>query len=220
VANGISPAPHTRPRESLRRELGIPLDVPLVLNVGSLTWQKAQAGLLEAMASKRTEEAALHLVIAGDGPLGAELAARRTALGLGLASICWRALGCRGPDGGGGPVRAVVRARGLVGDAARSDASWRLAVVTDVGGNAEAVASGVTGIVVKDDLEALAWVRSRRSRAIQRFVSDGRRGRRPAGARDSPRSDGADGSLSIARRSDATRPRGVESSTEERHAAS
>src|SRR5262245_50814257 len=68
VANGISPAPHTRPRESLRRELGIPDDAPLALNVGSLTWQKAQATLLSALALP--EAAGLQLVIAGEGPLG------------------------------------------------------------------------------------------------------------------------------------------------------
>jgi glycosyltransferase involved in cell wall biosynthesis len=158
VANGISPAPHTRPRESLRRELGIPLDVPLALNVGSLTWQKAQAGLLEAMASKRTEAAALHLVIAGDGPLGAELAARRTALGL---ESRVHLLGARSDvadlmAAADLFVLSSVR-EGLSVTLLEAMRAGRPAVVTDVGGNAEAVASGVTGIVVpKEDREALA----------------------------------------------------------------
>src|SRR5262249_24941949 len=49
ILNGIAEAVPPRPRAEVRRELGLDADVPLVLAVGSLTRQKAQHLLLEAM---------------------------------------------------------------------------------------------------------------------------------------------------------------------------
>jgi glycosyltransferase involved in cell wall biosynthesis len=83
VANGISPAPHTRPREVVRHELGIAAHEPLVLSVGSLTVQKAQDVMIEAFARLLPHVPAARLLIAGDGPLRASLEQRIARLGLG-----------------------------------------------------------------------------------------------------------------------------------------
>jgi len=59
VANGISSAPHTRPREIVRRELGLGETDRVALAVASLTPQKAQhqSGKVFAAAAERVPEA-------------------------------------------------------------------------------------------------------------------------------------------------------------------
>ena len=67
----------TRGREALRAELGVPRDAALVLAVGRLAPQKSYPLLLDAvLALGRTRPSALRVLIAGDGPDAAGLAAR------------------------------------------------------------------------------------------------------------------------------------------------
>jgi len=67
-------APPTRTRARVRAEFGLDPDRPLLLAVGRLAPQKAYPVLLAALARLDVESKPL-LVIAGDGPLEAELAA-------------------------------------------------------------------------------------------------------------------------------------------------
>lgn len=53
-----------------------------LLNVGRLTWQKAQDTLLKACARLREEQVDFHLTIVGDGELRAELERLKDSLGL------------------------------------------------------------------------------------------------------------------------------------------
>lgn len=149
VANGISPAPHTRPREAVRREFALDPTGPVVLAVGSLTPQKSHDLLLEAFATAvRTRPGAL-LLIAGEGRLRGALEARIEALGLG-GSV--RLLGERDD------VADLMAAADLfVLSSVREGLSVTLleamraglaAVVTRVGGNAEAVLDRHTGRIV------------------------------------------------------------------------
>ena len=66
-------------RERMRRALGLG-DEPIVLFVGTLSWEKAPAVAVEAMGLLTD---AAHLVVAGDGPERADLEAlaRRVAPG-------------------------------------------------------------------------------------------------------------------------------------------
>jgi glycosyltransferase involved in cell wall biosynthesis len=76
------PAPGAR--EEMRRKL-LPRGGALVLNVKRLHPLADQATLLEAMARVRRRRDGVTLLIAGDGPLEADLKARARALGLGEA---------------------------------------------------------------------------------------------------------------------------------------
>jgi glycosyltransferase involved in cell wall biosynthesis len=167
IANGIGPEPTTRARDDVRRELGIATDVPLALTVGSLTPQKAQHVLIEAMAELKRLEARARLAIAGEGTLRLELEARIRELDLG-GSVSL--LGARGD------VADLMRAADVfVLPSEREGLSITLlesmraaipAVATRVGGNAEAVDDGVTGTLVPvQDAAALA-------RAIARLFED------------------------------------------------
>jgi glycosyltransferase involved in cell wall biosynthesis len=157
IPNGIAAAPAPpRPRNVTRAELGLDLATPLVLTVGSLTKQKAQHVLIEAMAKPPLAAAALW--IAGDGALRAELEARRDALGLGARV---RFLGARLDVGDlleacDVFVLSSVR-EGLSVTLLEAMRAGRATVATRVGGNAEAVADGSTGTIVPPgDSEALS----------------------------------------------------------------
>lgn len=67
---------------ALRRRLGVDAAAPLLLNVGSLTPQKDQAGLLQAMAGLRRQVPQARLLILGEGFLRPQLEQQRRQLGL------------------------------------------------------------------------------------------------------------------------------------------
>lgn len=158
VANGISPAPDTRPRAAMRSSLGLGDAQPVVLTVGSLTRQKAQHVLLEAFArvSRRLPDACL--LMAGDGPLRGALEVEAKRLGLGNRL---RLLGAR-IDAADLIAAADVfvlssRREGLSITLLEAMRAGRPVVATRAGGNAEAVADGCTGLLVEPgDAAALA----------------------------------------------------------------
>jgi len=149
VANGISSAPHTRPREQVRGELILPPGARVVLTIGSLTRQKAQHLLLEAFAVGARLVPDACLLIAGEGPLQADLEARRDALGLGDRV---RFLGPRldVPDLlEAADVFALSSEReGLPVTLLEALRAGRPAVATDVGGCAEILGDGACGVLV------------------------------------------------------------------------
>ncbi len=158
VANGIASAPHTRPREEVRAALGLEPAAAVVLTVGSLTRQKAQHVLIEAFALAARTRPAARLLVAGEGPLRPALEARIAALGAG------RSVTLLGPRADvaelmvAGDVFALSSVReGLSVTLLEAMRAGRAAVVTDIGGCAEAVEDGVTGRVTPvDDVAALA----------------------------------------------------------------
>jgi glycosyltransferase involved in cell wall biosynthesis len=78
VVNGIAPFDERSDADEVRRSLGLPGDMRLVLAVGRLVPQKNQALALEAVAS--VPEAAL--VVVGDGALRGELEALARSLAI------------------------------------------------------------------------------------------------------------------------------------------
>lgn len=189
VTNGISPAPHTRPREVVREALGVGEHEVVILNVGSLTPQKAQALLLRGFAAATRSAPGLRLVIAGEGPLRPALEAERRTLGLeGRVTL----LGPRNDVAdlmGAADVFVLASVReGLSVTLLEAMRAGRPAVVTDVGGNAEAVADGVTGRVVPmgdvgalgsalaelavDPARRAAWGRAASERWRSRFTAE------------------------------------------------
>ncbi len=146
-----------------RSALGLPLDAVIAVFAGRLVPIKDVSTLVEAFALTRAGCPAAHLVVAGDGPLRAGLEAHADRLGLRTA-ITWL-----------GWYRDVARlyaAADLVVLSSRNAgtplaliegmAAGRPAVATAVGGVADVVSDGVTGLVVAPgDPGALASAMSR-----------------------------------------------------------
>jgi glycosyltransferase involved in cell wall biosynthesis len=158
IANGIGPDPSTRARDDVRRELGVAIDESLALAVGSLTPQKAQRVLVDAMIEVRRRAPRARLVIAGEGSLREALETRIAELGLAKTVTL---LGARGD------VADLMRAADVfVLPSEREGLSITLlesmragipAVATRVGGNGEAIEHGRTGLLVAvHDVAALA----------------------------------------------------------------
>jgi glycosyltransferase involved in cell wall biosynthesis len=148
VANGISPAPHTRPREDVRRELDADAADRVVLTVGSLTRQKAQHVLIDAFADVAARDPAAHLWIAGDGPLRVPLERRIAARGLDGRV---RLLGAR-EDAHDLMAAADLfvlssEREGLPMTLIEAMRAGRAVVSTRIGGTSEAVADGATGLL-------------------------------------------------------------------------
>ena len=82
IDNGIpAPAPAPRPRAEVRAELGLAEHELGVLYAGQLESRKGVLDLLEALETARSDGAALTGLIAGDGPLRAEIEGRAAAMG-------------------------------------------------------------------------------------------------------------------------------------------
>ncbi len=158
VANGIPPAPHTRPRESTRSALGLGLAEPLVVTVGSLTPQKAQHVLLDAFAAVRRRVPRAVLVIAGDGPLRGALESQASRLGLeGGARLLGTRLDATDLIAAADLFVLSSSREGLSITLLEAMRAGRAVVATRVGGNAEAIAEGVTGLLVEPgDAPAMA----------------------------------------------------------------
>ncbi len=67
----------------MRKRLGLPADAPLAVNVAALVDHKDQRTLIRAAAAARVRAPRLHWVIAGDGPLRADLQREIANLGVG-----------------------------------------------------------------------------------------------------------------------------------------
>jgi glycosyltransferase involved in cell wall biosynthesis len=148
VANGIAEAPPTRPRESVRAALGLDAGGTLVLAVGSLTRQKAQHVMLEAFAAARRAHPGARLCIAGEGRLRPALEARIAALGIGDAvHLLGSRLDVADLMEAADLFTLSSEREGLSVTLLEAMRAGLAAVVTDIGGNGEAVADGVTGRV-------------------------------------------------------------------------
>jgi sugar transferase (PEP-CTERM/EpsH1 system associated) len=132
-----------------RAALGLPADAVVVGTVGRLDPVKDQMGLLEAFAAMRDEAARAVLVLIGDGPCRADLAAR--AARPDLAGRV-RLYGER-PDvprllPGLDVFALPPLAEGIANTVLEAMASGLPVVATRTGGNPELVEDGVTGTLV------------------------------------------------------------------------
>jgi glycosyltransferase involved in cell wall biosynthesis len=157
IPNGIDLEPPSPPSPSLRARLGVPDGAPLVGCVGRLTWQKAPEVYVEACARAHGEIPEAHFVLIGSGPLRRRIEAAVAAAGLAANFHLLREL----PNAGaalaeldlyvlpsrfeGGPYTPLEAMRGQTP-----------VLVTDAAGNRDAVAHGVSGLIVaQEDVDAL-----------------------------------------------------------------
>jgi glycosyltransferase involved in cell wall biosynthesis len=190
VYPGISDAPPLRPREELRRALGLSPDSIAVVSVGSLTRQKAQHVLIEAFARVAGRNPRAMLVIGGDGPLRSTLEADVAARGL-TGRI--RLLGPFAED-----VAELVEASDLFALSSVREGmpitvleamrGAKAVVSTRAGGVSEAVVDGETGRLVdvgdaaalgealhdalSDPARRAAWGEAGRRRWVERFRAE------------------------------------------------
>ena len=136
----------------LRAEVSLPADVPLIGYVGHLIEQKRPERLLDVLALLRARDVDAHLVVAGSGPLAGDLAARAEQVGVG-GSVTF--LGHR-PDvewvfGGVDVALLTSESEGIPGVAVEAVMSGCPMVTVPVGGVAEVIDDGVTGLVLDGD---------------------------------------------------------------------
>jgi len=167
IPNAVDCAAYEAPPGAIRGELGLPPGARIVLFIGRLHRQKGPDVLLQAAAMLRERTPDLHVVLAGDGPLRAQLA--REAGELGLADR-FHLLGPRDD------VPALLadadllalpsRWEGMPNAVLEAMAARKPSVAADVGGCREVIADGETGLLVPpDDPAALAA-------AIKRILAD------------------------------------------------
>jgi len=147
----------TRPREETRAALGLARDELVVLTLAALVRRKGVDLLLAALA-RQPERPRSVLLVAGEGPERAALAAQAEELGLGSRV---RFLGLRADKAellAACDVFALAsRAEGLGVAALEAMAAGRAVLATRVGGLGEAVLEGETGLLVPgEDVGALA----------------------------------------------------------------
>jgi len=151
IVNGIEISRYAEgaDREKIRTESGISPEAPVLGIVARLTPAKDHAMLLRAFVRVRERIPGARLLIVGDGELGDELKA--DAAGLGLAeSVIF--------TGARRDIPSLLSAmdvfvlssytEGLAMTLLEAMAARLPVVATSVGGNAEAVADGETGIIV------------------------------------------------------------------------
>jgi len=84
IQNGIEPlTKRSKPRATVRKEIGLSADSLMLLTVGRLTIQKGHAVLLEAIAQLAPAYPRAQFAFAGDGPLRPSLQIQADRLGIG-----------------------------------------------------------------------------------------------------------------------------------------
>jgi glycosyltransferase involved in cell wall biosynthesis len=159
IASSVEPAALVprRARAETRAELGLAPEDVAVLTLAALVPRKGIDLLLDALARQPAAPRCV-LLVAGEGPERAALAARAAELGLGARA---RRLGARADKAellAACDLFALAsRAEGLGVAALEAMAAGRPVVATRVGGLGEAVVDGETGLVVPgEDVAALA----------------------------------------------------------------
>lgn len=153
VPAGRCPVPDAAAGAAARTRFAIPAAAPVVATIGALAAEKRAADAIDAVA---TVDGA-HLLVAGDGPERPALE-RRAATALGDRAHFAGVL--PGPGDALAAADVVVscsRTEGMPGVLIEAGLAGRPAVATDVGGVAEIVRDGETGLLVRPgDVGALS----------------------------------------------------------------
>lgn len=161
IPNGIDCSAPENPVDarSLRRELGVDEERPLVMQVGGLRAQKAPLAFVEGAQCVVRERPNIQFVLIGEGPLAEKVQARITRLGLeGYVRLAgWREEACKLMPAAD-VVTLTSRWEGMPHALLEAMACSRPVVATAVNGCPEIVVDGVTGFLVPTG-NPLAWAR-------------------------------------------------------------
>ncbi|HEY3067286.1 MAG TPA: glycosyltransferase family 4 protein [Methylomirabilota bacterium] len=168
-----------RARPSVLAELALEEGDRIIGLAGRMTPQKGHEFLLEAVARLRPRLPRVRCVLAGDGPLRAELESRAAALGI---AACCRFLGARTDVADVLSAVEVVtlpsRSEGLPFALLEAMTLGKPVVASTVGGNPEVVEDGRTGLLVPPaDAAALADAIARLLEHPHEAAAMGERGR-------------------------------------------
>jgi glycosyltransferase involved in cell wall biosynthesis len=183
IPMGIDPrrVEPTRGREASRRALGVPEEVPVVLSVGSLTWEKDPLSHLNVVARAARATAGLVHLMVGDGPLrgAVERVARETT-----PDVRVLVLGTRADVGDLYAASDVLvlasRSEGMPGVVIEAGMAGLPVAAFALAGVPEVVADGATGLLAPGgDLDALAerLVRLLSDRDLRRTLGEASRAR-------------------------------------------
>jgi glycosyltransferase involved in cell wall biosynthesis len=133
----------------LRVEVGVPEGTPLLGFVGHLVPQKRPERALEVLARLRSHGCAAHLVIAGTGPLQTDLERQARHLGLdGTVTFLGQRDDVERVLAGVDLAVLTSQAEGIPGVAIEALMAGCPVVSVPVGGVAEVIENGVTGVVL------------------------------------------------------------------------
>ena len=139
-------------RRSLRQELRLPDDAPVILHVGSLAPEKNHMGLLRITEQVRAAHPNLHLVLVGEGPLRSAVEQEAERLGqtyvLGVRNDVPRLLAAADL------LALPSLTEGIPGVILEAGVQSLATVAYDVGGVGEAVRDGETGRLIPSGDEA------------------------------------------------------------------
>jgi glycosyltransferase involved in cell wall biosynthesis len=139
----------TRVREDIRRDLGVGNSDVLLVSIGRLFPQKGLRTLLEALPRVIRADERIRVVLAGEGPLRAELEAQTKEAGLGRVVTF---LGFRSDVGdllnASDVVVAPTLFEGLSISVLEAMATAKPIVTTNIGSNLELVEDGVSALLV------------------------------------------------------------------------
>lgn len=150
IPNGVDPAriQPRRAREEVRRSLGLGSEAQVALSLGALTWEKDPLAQVEIASALLRRSSRAVFMIAGDGPLRAEVARAVATAGLGERVL---RLGNR-PDPGDLLAASDVlvltsRTEGVPGAAIEAAMAGVPVVAYSTGGISEAICDGTTGLL-------------------------------------------------------------------------
>jgi glycosyltransferase involved in cell wall biosynthesis len=159
-------------REAVRRSLGVPLDAPVLLTVGALTWEKDPLANLELGTAVMGALPGAVQLFAGDGPLRGQVEQAIGHQGLGRRAIL---LGSRSdvPDliAASDVLVLASAVEGMPGSAIEAGMMGVPVAAYSLAGIPEVVDDGVTGLLAPPgDISALA-------RRVIEILSDASRAR-------------------------------------------
>ena len=135
-------------RDAARRRLGLPLDTTIVLALGRLVEVKNYAMLLHAAALLPRNGRPWKILIAGEGPLRADLEQRMTNLELDSIELLGHRADTPALLAACDIFALTSHSEGMSNTILEAMAAGRPVVATRVGGNPELVREGVTGLLV------------------------------------------------------------------------
>jgi glycosyltransferase involved in cell wall biosynthesis len=154
--NGVAaeghPVPGRADRVAARARLGLPAEAPVATCIGALSVEKRVDTAIEAVSRLP----GVHLLVAGDGPERATLEAQATRAAPGRVHFAGVLPGSGEALAAADVVVLASRTEGMPGVLIEAGLAARPCVATAVGGVADVIDDGVTGVLVPPDGAGLA----------------------------------------------------------------